>query len=65
VLRLLVILATALNALRTPSIVVASAQARGRSRIAALRRLLFPRSAAARAGFDFALATLWRNKAIA
>jgi len=59
---LLVILATALNALRTPSIVVASSQARGRSRIAALGRLLFPRSAAARAGFDFALATLWRNK---
>jgi len=60
---LLVILATALNALRTPSIVVASARSRGRSRFDVLSRLVFPRSAAARAGFDFALATLWRNKA--
>ena len=59
---LLVILATALNALRTPSIVVASARSRGRSMFAGLARLVFPGSAAARAGFDFALATLWRNK---
>jgi hypothetical protein len=59
---LLVALATALNALRTPSIVIASARARARSRTPALARLLFPRSAAARAGFDFALATVWRNK---
>ena len=27
-----------------------------------MARFMFPRSAAARAGFDFALATLWRNK---
>ena len=59
---LLVIIATAVNAFRVPSIGIAAAQARGRSKIAALPRLLFPRSAAARAGFDFALATLWRNK---
>jgi hypothetical protein len=59
---LLVLIATALNAFRTPSISVASAQARGRSKIAFLARLVFPRSAAARAGFDFALAILWRNK---
>ncbi len=59
---LLVLIATAVNAFRIPSIGIASAQARGRSKIAALPRLLFPRSAAARAGFDFALATLWRNK---
>ena len=58
----LVILATALNALRTPSIVVAAARARGRPKFAALARLVFPRSAAARAGFDFALAAVWRNK---
>ena len=45
-----------------PSIVIAAARSRGRSKIAALARLVFPRSAAARAGFDFALATLWRNK---
>ena len=55
---LLVVLATGLNALRTPSIVVAAARSRGRSKIAALARLVFPRSAAARAGFDFALATV-------
>jgi len=60
---LLVLIATALNAFRTPSIGLAAAQARGRSKIAALPRLLFPTSAAARAGFDFALAILWRNKA--
>jgi hypothetical protein len=59
---LLVLIATALNALRTPSIVVASAQSRGRSKLAALAGLLFPGSAAARAGFDFALATLFRHK---
>lgn len=59
---LLVLIATALNAFRTPSIGVASAQARGRSKIAFLARLVFPRSAAARAGFDFAIAILWRNK---
>lgn len=59
---LLVVLATGLNALRTPSIVVAAARSRGRPRIPALARLVFPRSAAARAGFDFALATVWRNK---
>ena len=59
---LLVLIATALNAFRTPSISVASAQARGRSKIAFLARLVFPRSAAGRAGFDFGLAILWRNK---
>ena len=59
---LLVILATGLNALRTPSIVIAAARSRSRPRIAVLARLAFPRSAAARAGFDFALATVWRNK---
>ena len=59
---LLVVIATALNALRTPSIIVASAQSRGRSKLAALAGLIFPGSAAARAGFDFALATLLRNK---
>jgi hypothetical protein len=59
---LLVIIATALNALRTPSIIVASAQSRRRSKLAALAGLIFPGSAAARAGFDFALATLFRNK---
>jgi hypothetical protein len=58
----LVIVATALNALRTPSIVIAAARARGRPKFAALARLVFPRSAAARAGFDFALAAVWRNK---
>jgi hypothetical protein len=60
---LLVALATALNALRTPSIGVAAARSRGRSRIAVLARIVFPHSAASRAGFDFALATLWRDKA--
>jgi hypothetical protein len=59
---LLVLLATALNALRTPSIVIASARARRRPKLAALSRLLFPWSAAARAGFDFTLAAVWRNK---
>ena len=59
---LLVVIATAVNALRTPSIVIAAARSRGRPRIAALARLVFPRSAAARAGFDFALATVWRSK---
>jgi len=59
---LLVAIATGLNAFRTPSIGIAAAQARGRSKIAAFPRLLFPRSAAARAGFDFAIAILWRNK---
>jgi hypothetical protein len=59
---LLVMLATALNALRTPSIVIAAARSGGRSPAALLARLLFPRSAAARAGFDFTLATVWRHK---
>lgn len=58
----IVALATALNALRTPSLSAAAPRRRRRSRLAALPRLLFPRSHAARAGFDFALATIWRNK---
>ena len=59
---LLVVVATALNAFRMPSIGIAAAQARGRSKIAFLPRVIFPRSAAARAGFDFGIAILWRNK---
>jgi hypothetical protein len=58
----IVALATALNALRSPSLSVAAPRRRRRSVLAVLPRLLFPRSHAARAGFDFALATIWRNK---
>jgi hypothetical protein len=54
--------ATALNAFRTPVPTAAVASGRRHSRFAWLSRLVFPRSAAARAGFDFALATMWRNK---
>ena len=59
---LLVLIATALNAFRMPSIGIAAAPARGRSKIAFLPRVIFPRSPATRAGFDFGLAILWRNK---
>ena len=55
--------ATALNALRTPAIVLPAAGRRQRLPLAATARVLFPRSAAARAGFVFAVATMWRHKA--
>ncbi|MEP6783812.1 MAG: hypothetical protein ABI983_09085 [Acidobacteriota bacterium] len=58
----IVAIATLLNAFRTPSLSVSAPRRRRRSRLAGLPRLLFPRSHAARAGFDFALATVWRNK---
>jgi hypothetical protein len=58
----IVALATALGALRSPSLSAAAPRRRRRSRIAGVPRLLFPRSHAARAGFDFALATIWRHK---
>lgn len=58
----IVFAATALSAFRTPVPTIAPAARRRRSRLAALARLLFPRSAAARAGFDFAVATMLRNK---
>jgi hypothetical protein len=54
--------ATALNAFRTPVPTAAAASGRRHSRFARLSRLVFPGSAASRAGFDFALATMWRNK---
>lgn len=58
-----VAVATAINALRMPVPSVAGPRRRRRSRVLdALPRLLFPRRSAARAGFDFALATVWRNK---
>lgn len=57
-----VVLATAINAFRMPSIAIAAVGRRRRSRIASLTALLFPRSPAARAGFDFGLATIWRSK---
>ena len=54
--------ATALNAFRTPVPTAAAASGRRHSSFAGLTRLVFPRSAAGRAGFDFAMATMWRNK---
>lgn len=58
-----VLVATAINAFRMPIAGVAAPRRRRRSQIVdRLPRLLFPRSAAARAGFDFALATIWRHK---
>jgi hypothetical protein len=57
-----VALATAANAVRMPAITIASPRRRRRSRMAALTPRLFPRSSAGRAGFDFAIATLWRSK---
>jgi hypothetical protein len=57
-----VALATGINAFRMPAITIAAAGRRRRSRLAALTPLLFPRSSASRAGFDFAVATLWRSK---
>lgn len=54
--------ATALNAFRTPVPMAPAPSRRRRSRFGGMSRRLFSRSAAARAGCDFALATIWRNK---
>lgn len=54
--------ATALNAFRAPVPTAAAPSRRRRPRFAGLARLVFPRTPAARAGFDFALATMWSNK---
>jgi len=57
-----VALATVLNALRRPAAWPAPRRRR-RSMLAALAPLLFAGNPAARAGFDFAVATVWRSKA--
>lgn len=57
-----VTLATVINARRLPAAAIVAPGRRRRSRLIALAGWLFPRSPAARAGFAFAVATLWRNK---
>jgi hypothetical protein len=59
----LVALATLINGRRLPAGAVLAPGRRRRSIGAGLAAMLFPRASAARAGFDFAAATLWRNKA--
>ncbi len=59
---LLVAAATIINARRLPAAAVVAPGRRRRSVTAGLAAVLFPQSPAARAGFDFAVATLWRNK---
>ena len=58
-----VAIATLINARRLPAAAVVSPGRRRRSRIITLSSVLFPRHPAARAGFGFGVATLWRNKA--
>lgn len=53
---------TLLNAFRAPVTATLAPSRRRPGRFAGLARVVFPRSAAARAGFDFALATMFRNK---
>jgi hypothetical protein len=55
-------LATGLNALRGFSAGALAPSRRRRSRFSGLAGLLFGRSPASRAGFDFGVATLWRSK---
>ena len=59
---LVVVVATGLNALRGFAGGAPAPPRRKRSRLAGLAGLLFGRSAASRAGFDFGVATLWRSK---
>ena len=58
----LVALMTLVNARRLPAAAVVSPGRRGRSRLIGIGAVLFPRNGSARAGFAFAVATMWRNK---
>lgn len=63
VLVAIVAIATVINAWRSPAAAALAPGRRRRSRLTRVAALVFPHSATARAGFDFAAATLWRNKA--
>lgn len=58
----MVAMTTLLNARRLPAAAVVAPGRRRRSRVVGLGALLFPRNGSARAGFAFAVATIFRNK---